>query len=146
MRAVGIKHKVGFRVLDFLDQRFLDRDHTHRHIAAGQSFAADQDIRHHVPVIDRESPAGAAEAGHHFVGYQDHVVAIANLANLRPVFFYRRAHPPPRSPHLLGYKPPARGRARSPPFFFLRPSATDITRPANVPPPTFGAISWSDLF
>ncbi len=52
-------------------------------------------------MIDAKAPTRTAEAGHHFVGYQEHVVARADLANLRPVLFDRRHDTAAQSHHRL---------------------------------------------
>ena len=46
----------------------------------------------HVPVIDGEPFAGAAPAGHHFIGDQQHAVAVADFAQAREVLGRRNEH------------------------------------------------------
>ena len=50
-------------------------------------------VGHDVPVVDREPPAGAAEAGHHLVGDQQDAVAVADLAHALEVAVGRDEDP-----------------------------------------------------
>ncbi len=57
-----------------------------RHVGRGDSLGGDEDVGLHVPVVDGKPLAGAAPAGHHFVGDEEHAVAVADLAQAREVF------------------------------------------------------------
>ena len=55
-------------------------------------------------MLDRETLAGAAEAGHHLVDDKQDVVATADFRDYRPVLLYRRHRASGRAHHRLGDK------------------------------------------
>src|SRR5260370_29304965 len=60
----------------------------------GKPFALAQsdDVRVHIPVVNREWLAGASHAGHHFVGDQEDVMPAADLGDALDVAFgWRRS-------------------------------------------------------
>ena len=56
-----------------------------RDVGAGHRLGEGHDVRLDVPVAQGEPAAGASEAGDHLVGDEQHVVAVADLAQLGEV-------------------------------------------------------------
>ena len=71
--------------VDHLAHRVGDADAAERDVAAGDALRELHDVRLDAVVLQPEPAAGAAEAGDHFVGDQQHVVARADLADAREV-------------------------------------------------------------
>ncbi len=63
-----------------------------RDVGRGDALGGDEDVGLYVPVIDGEPLAGAAPAGHHFVGDHEHAVAVADFAQARQIFGRRNQH------------------------------------------------------
>ena len=63
-----------------------------RHIGRGDALGGDEDVGLDAPVIDGEPLAGAAPAGHDFVGDHQHAVAVADFAQAREVLGRRNQH------------------------------------------------------
>ena len=57
-----------------------------RNVGRGDALGGDEDVGLDVPVVDGEPLAGAAPAGHHFVGDHEHAVTVADFAQAREVF------------------------------------------------------------
>jgi hypothetical protein len=55
-------------------------------VGGGDAFGGDEDVGLDVPVVDGEPFAGAAPAGHDFVGDEEDVAAVADFAEAREVF------------------------------------------------------------
>ena len=71
----------------------LAHDHrAERDVARVDALGDRQDVRHDVPVVDREPLAGAAEAGHHLVADQQDPVPVARLADRLQVAVGRDDH------------------------------------------------------
>ena len=70
------------------------RDHrAERDVARVDPLRDGDDVRDDVPVLAREPPPGAAEAGHHLVEDQQDPVAVADLADRLEVAVGRRDDP-----------------------------------------------------
>ena len=76
--------------LERLADAVADRDRAQRRVAAADALAHREDVGHHAPVVDREVLAGASEPGDHLVHDEQHAVAVADLADERPVVVRRR--------------------------------------------------------
>src|SRR5215475_13688292 len=61
-----------------------------RHIATADPFGQRQHVWSKAPVFERETFAGAAKAGDHFVENEEHSILAADRLDRRPVF--RRRH------------------------------------------------------
>ena len=85
----GMEHDVDVRLGDRRRNGFGREDAGQRGVTAGHPLARDEDVRRAGPVLVAEGASGAAEAGHDLVGDQQDVVAIADLADSRPVPFGR---------------------------------------------------------
>ena len=84
MRLVGVAVREVV-VLEVVGDLGCGGAEAERNIGRGDALGGDEDVGLHVPVIDGEPLAGAAPAGHHFVGDQQHAVAIADFAQAREV-------------------------------------------------------------
>ena len=73
----------------------------HRHVAARDRLGDRHHVRLHVEMLQREPLAGAPEARDHLIGDQQHLVAVADLAQPREVVGRRRIDPA-RALHRLG--------------------------------------------
>ena len=62
-------------------------------VATCHSFSRCDEIGLHAPVFDGEWLAGASGAAHHFVGDEQDVVMIVNVADHEKVFGKRDCHP-----------------------------------------------------
>jgi hypothetical protein len=82
--------KITQHLVDLLHIFKFRRDEAKWIIPAGKTLGGDQDIRLHLPMVDRPPFAGAAHADKHLIGDEQHAVFIANLANARPII--RRRH------------------------------------------------------
>ena len=71
--------------VDDVAHRVGDADAAERDVAAGDALGELHDVRLDAVVLQPEPAAGAAEAGDHFVGDEQHVVARADLADAREV-------------------------------------------------------------
>src|SRR5262252_9038727 len=83
VRAVGVEHEIGLAALHLFNQLSAYGAHAHGQIAAGETLAANQDIRNHVPMIDRKTPTRTAKARHHLIGDEQDVVLGADLSKTR---------------------------------------------------------------
>ena len=70
---------------------FAKQHRAHRQ-AAAQPFGKGNDVRHDASVLKGKQPAAAADAGLHFVGNQQHVVAAAQLAGSLKIAGIQRGH------------------------------------------------------
>ena len=61
------------------------RDRAERRIPAAHALAHHEQVGHDAPVVGRERPARPPEARHDLVEDQQHAVAVADLADARPV-------------------------------------------------------------
>ena len=94
---VALVHRRGEdRVVHALGQD----DPAQRQIAAGDALGERDDVGLDVPMAQREPPPGAAKPGDDLVGDQQHLVAVADLAQPREIRF-RRDDDPARPHHRL---------------------------------------------
>ena len=70
-----------------------DADAAERHVARRDGLGELHDVRLDAPVVEGEQGAGAAEPGDHLVGDQQHVVAVADLADAGEVVVLRHDDP-----------------------------------------------------
>ncbi len=68
------------------------RSRAERHVARRDALGQAPDVGLHAPQPGTEQGAAAAEAGHHLVGDEQHVVTVADLAHQRPVGGRRHDH------------------------------------------------------
>ena len=87
MRVVGeaVQERAG-SVGDRVDDFLAGDDCAERGVSAGESFGGDEDVGGNAgivskPVLNREVAAGAAHAGHDFVGDEEHAVAVADFGD-----------------------------------------------------------------
>jgi len=66
---------------DRVDDSLARDDCAERRVSAGESFGGDQNIWADTIMFHREVAAGAAHAGHNFVGDQQHAVTAADSGN-----------------------------------------------------------------
>ena len=87
----GVGEPAGEEPVAHLVDDLAARDHrAERHVARVDPLRDAEDVGHDVPVLAREPPAGAAEAGHHLVEDQQDPVAVADLADRLQVAVGRR--------------------------------------------------------
>jgi hypothetical protein len=75
-----------------------------RPVAGGGTLGRDQDVGADAPVVAAEPAAGAAEAGHHLVGHQQHAMGTADLGHGRPVVVRRHGRAERGPGHRLGHE------------------------------------------
>src|SRR5258708_21052454 len=66
---------------DWIDDFLAGDDGAERSVSAGEAFGGDQDVRRHLKMINGEVAAGAAHAGHDFVGDEQHAVTAADFGD-----------------------------------------------------------------
>src|SRR5437763_1168472 len=64
-----------------VDDTLVGDQHRQWGVAAANALCGDENVRHHIPVFDREPAAAAPKPAHHFVGDEQHVVAVADFAD-----------------------------------------------------------------
>ena len=89
--GIGVHPRRRSRV-ERLGDAVVHADPAEREVAGGHRLGEQHQVRLHAPVVEREQLAGAAESGNHFVGHQQHVVAVADFADARKVVVLRRDH------------------------------------------------------
>ena len=68
--------------------------HRQRQLAAGYALGQAQDIRHDPGMVAGQKPPGAAPAGHHLIGDQQHAVADADFRHFGQQGRGVEQHPP----------------------------------------------------
>ncbi len=63
------------------DDALVRDQHGEWRIATTDALGRHENVWHHVPVLDREPSAGPPEAAHDLIGDQEHLIAVADLAD-----------------------------------------------------------------
>lgn len=120
-RAGDRMAQIGVAVLEkaaALLHRFHDAPLRHhgadRLVAAAQALGDGDQVGRHAFLFDRVQRAGAAHAAHHFVGDQQHAVAVAHFAHAAEVAGYRRNRARGGADHGFGHE--RHDRAGAQPF------------------------------
>lgn len=80
MRLIGeAVHECGASLLKSVDDPGRDQDGTERRVAAGDSFADEDDVWLEIPVLRGKRLAGAAHAAHDFIGDKKNAVFAADF-------------------------------------------------------------------
>ncbi len=94
--GVGVHPLVlGLHFVHGLLDRLRDHDAAERKIARRHALGEGDDVGQHVPVLEREPLAGAAETGDDLVRDEEHVVLVADLPHQREVVVGGVEHPAP---------------------------------------------------
>ena len=82
-------HEAPAPLAEELGDPVVDQHRAERRVAAADRLAAGDHVRRDAPVADGEGLAGAAVAGQHLVGNEQHAVAVAYLAHALVVVLVR---------------------------------------------------------